>query len=70
MSDKMNIEFFDASLVCKRLEMRKTKLVQYMQVQIENEHWSKVAETAGELRELEAELQVWSKFRRGTDLLV
>lgn len=66
---KLDIEFFDASLVCARLEKRKLAAIKYLASKIETEEWAKVSECANELRNIETELSVWEKFRRGDDVL-
>lgn len=65
----MNVEFFDASLVCLKLEKRKSGMIEYMQLKIEEQDWHGVADAANDIRELEAELKVWEKFRRDGDLI-
>lgn len=65
----IDMEFFDASLVLAKLDKRKSTVIEFLKLKIEEESWREVQDAAMSLRELEAECKVWKKFVRSSDTL-
>ena len=68
-SGSLDLEFFDASLVLLRLEKRQKTYAEFLKFKVEEQDWESVTNIACRLREIEAQIKVWERFTRGTDLI-